>query len=423
MGEGKGTVGTGVPAQPTQLHTGEQSCNERMLKWGGGRRRGNVLAFTLVELLVVIAIIGVLIALLLPAIQAAREAARRAQCISHLKQIGLAVHNFHDTRGGVPPAATGGEHTGTNLITHGAYSVSFWGLIYPFIEQQNLYDYIQTRGFALSRRWGSVWWTNPSTLSTQLMNDEVRRNFGSVPIYQCPSRRGGGAQITPFPEEVASDSGAPADLPIYGPRGCYAFVLSAEVPVGFSGTTWMAYCWSVYNSDGYAVTPHLGPFRVAMYTTSNDPTTWKPRDTMAWWADGTSNQILVGEKHLPSRVLNICEPNVHRPDCSYLACGGADRGKSVAAFVRYCSTAHTDPNHCGNMQCSHVAPFALPTNETIGSYAPTASNPQFGSAHPGVVNFVLGDGSVRSFGQTTPGWVLAALGTVNDGRIVDISSF
>ena len=395
-----------------------------MLIWGGGRRKGNLLAFTLVELLVVIAIIGVLIALLLPAVQAAREAARRAQCVSHLKQIGLAVHNFHDTAGGLPPASVGGRHVTSGTLTnrYGALAVGFWPLLYPFVEQQNLYNYITTRGFGLDTFWGSTWWMTENPSATTPMNEEVRKQFGAVPIYQCPSRRGGGVHITPFPAPIIpDDNGSPV---IYGPRGCYAFVLSYqlhETGVGVNG-----FGWAQYNDHVSTVTNQLGPFRVATYSLANDTTTWQPRDTFAWLADGTSNQILVGEKHLPPSVFGVCEEpaagsadnrSKYR-DCSYL-CGASDRGQNVAGFVRYCSNV----SHVGNMACSssHYAPgFARPDDESsaaVSVYNPT----QFGSAHPGAVNFLIGDGAVRSFFQTMPGRILAALGTVNDGTNVDVA--
>jgi prepilin-type N-terminal cleavage/methylation domain-containing protein/prepilin-type processing-associated H-X9-DG protein len=87
------------------------------------KRRG----FTLIELLVVIAIIAVLIALLLPAVQAAREAARRAQCVNNLKQFGIAVQNYHDTSGSLPPHS--------NNIIPGANDFSMKARIIPFLEQ------------------------------------------------------------------------------------------------------------------------------------------------------------------------------------------------------------------------------------------------------------------------------------------------
>ena len=74
-------------------------------------RRG----FTLIELLVVIAIIAVLIALLLPAVQAAREAARRAKCVNNLKQLGIAIHNYCDANGAIPPTEATGFPTGTMM--------------------------------------------------------------------------------------------------------------------------------------------------------------------------------------------------------------------------------------------------------------------------------------------------------------------
>ena len=93
--------------------------------------------FTLVELLVVIAIIGVLVALLLPAVQAAREAARRAQCVNNLKQIGLALHGYHDAHKKLPRATVYGSPTGEIA----AYP--WTQLIYPYMEQQPLHDALE----------------------------------------------------------------------------------------------------------------------------------------------------------------------------------------------------------------------------------------------------------------------------------------
>jgi prepilin-type N-terminal cleavage/methylation domain-containing protein/prepilin-type processing-associated H-X9-DG protein len=109
------------------------------------RKRGTRGAFTLVELLVVIAIIGILIALLLPAVQAAREAARRNQCVNQLKQIGIAVQNYHEATRAFPPLNTGpvpasGSPNG---------EISYLALLTPYIEQDAIYNMINWSGVGM----------------------------------------------------------------------------------------------------------------------------------------------------------------------------------------------------------------------------------------------------------------------------------
>lgn len=103
-------------------------------------RRSSRRAFTLVELLVVIAIIGILVGLLLPAVQAAREAARRMQCQNNLKQMGLALHNYHDTYNSFPGGTT------INGPCCGTPAQMTWAIaILPFIEQSSIYNQYDSR--------------------------------------------------------------------------------------------------------------------------------------------------------------------------------------------------------------------------------------------------------------------------------------
>ena len=116
-------------------------------------RRSGIRGFTLIELLVVIAIIAILIALLLPAVQQAREAARRTQCKNNLKQIGLAMHNYHDVYLGFPPGYmnTAPYHANGNGPISGNYSQWVWGaMILPYIDQAPLYSRLQVGDIRLA---------------------------------------------------------------------------------------------------------------------------------------------------------------------------------------------------------------------------------------------------------------------------------
>ncbi len=368
------------------------------------------LAFTLVELLVVIAIIGVLIALLLPAIQAARESARKSQCGNHLKQVGTAIHNFHGTVGGLPPTTVGSDNNVSRPC--------FWVLLWPYLEQQSLYDYVARTGF--SAKYNNTWWYG--------LSDEERSNFGAVSPYHCPSRRGGGSQITK--ETQASDHGTQPTPEVWGVDGgptidyCFPICRRSDPNYVPWGDYWDPLSAGHINGQG-------GPFRVALHAIqtpgTRDPNRWVPRDTFAWFQDGTSNQIVAGEKHIPLNRIDVCRndrttdgtldnvaPNAH--DCSYMG-GGLNRSLSVSrAIRRSCPTGSNDgdPNTWGgNINGIHRIDDAQSDTAHFQDIG-------FGSMHPGSSQILFGDGSIRAFPPTIQPLIIGLLTFAFDGTSVNL---
>jgi prepilin-type N-terminal cleavage/methylation domain-containing protein len=375
-----------------------------MLKWRVGEDRLGRHAFTLVELLVVIAIIGMLIALLLPAVQAAREAARRMQCSNHLKQMGLAIHNFHAARDGLIPRNYGNQDR-----------CSLWGFMYPFAEQTVLHDLILERPVAVyNAPYFTCTWTSMS-FWRDCLDSEQRRGFASVGYMKCPTRRGGVAANVMDGEgldgnitaSLAPGSGS-------GPQGDYAIVGGSK-PNPYGHPWW----YGIMPDDGgYRGPGHIpeqpnmaGAFRLAVDTAGPFEGKWTPRDTFARVSDGLSNQLFVGEKHIPLGRLGLCTSDKSDPvygnptntdDCSYLTTGHVGGVSAERAFVSNAT----------------FWPISVPKDFSgvdfeayFGAY-----HYGFGSYHPSVCQFLLGDGSVRSISVTTSVEnVLAPLSIVNDG--------
>jgi len=352
---------------------------------------------------VVIAIIGILIALLLPAVQAAREAARRMQCTNNLKQMGLAIHNFHDSRKALPPACVGG------WVWMGWSTPSLFVLIFPYTEQNALYEIVGRVG------WGH--WYSESTWSQPYadgaapgsanspLTEAEKNGFYSVPYMKCPSRRAGVGSIK---SDTTGDYLNPATLS-GGPTGDYAFVIS--IPDNSVTTYWWWHHAPAPEATGHYA-GHRGPFRVAKQTDGGSweasATTWQPRDTFSKMTDGTSNQLMIGEKHINLSLLGRCDltalssgrhPNMG--DCTWFVTGEyRSLGTARATYWLYpnlISRPSDDPDAAG-----------------------TEWSPTFGSWHTGTCNFVLGDGSVHGLSVTTSGDILSALGDCNSGKSVSI---
>ncbi len=368
-----------------------------------------------------------MIALLLPAIQSAREAARRAQCVNHLKQLGLAVQNFHDTRGGLPPAKISRQ---TDTSFNNQYpGFTLFAAILPFMEQTQLAILVNARldSNGSVDAW-SNWWL-PTGAGT-VLSDGDKKAFGSVPIMKCPTRRSG-MDLTP---EIGGWDHVP------GPRGDYAFVVAAET-MDTNPNFWDQPRCIRYDGlyDTYLKSAR-GPFRVAEQKLDNGATTatanyyrtdsWEPRDTFAWIADGLSNQLVFGEKQIYNgqvagamSAFQLDIPVASVPLPATTPGGGPNsldyyQDWTWLISTNYMAYASARPvvfigsidDLESNTYCVGIA-----RPEKYMRYYGAGDIPAFGSWHPDVCNFAVADGSVRSIGVTVNKVLLARIGIVNDG--------
>jgi hypothetical protein len=307
--------------------------------------------------------------------------------------MGLAVHNFADSRKGIPPLLTYMyAPIGTDTRTNG--KMSFFPFLFPYGEQHANYDLLTEgtgKGKGIDRVFNATWWAT--------LTSEQQKGLGSVGWVHCPTRRSGTAN--------AEGTFRP------GPQTDYIALCAVR------GGTDLYYKYFGQEGAQY----HVGPFRVAKVTLDKADTasncqvmSWEIRDSLAYWADGTSNQLCITEKHIPSDYLGKCVNTRYEIiDCSYLDTNSSNNG-----------TFTNSPSRQANILTS--TEFKVIANSpSLGNGGNQTNNDitfwhtyAIGSYHPGVFLSLLGDGSVQNISNTVLPQLVAQLTVVNDGAAVTL---
>jgi prepilin-type N-terminal cleavage/methylation domain-containing protein len=333
--------------------------------------------FTLVELLVVIAIIGVLVALLLPAIQAAREAARRTECKNKIRQLGIAVQNYHDVRKALPP----------NRIGDG-YATWLY-LILPYIEQANI---------------SNLW--DASDGRVEFAPQQFREL--SVPTFLCPSQSRDSPIINSKPADFAGGqtSGSVADYQVTFASTCAQVVTRDGSPtpsVVNNPGTWDSS--NMHDSDGAIVQPHRRDDVVYVSGSGSALRSWKSRTSLKSIVDGTSLTIMLGETAL------------WESDFQMTFDGNDNRGQACGILARLSTNNEVPPNNPTDQHPDDPSP----PGRSLPKYQAGVWECGLGSAHPGVVHVAMVDSSVQSLSLDLDPNVLDRMITRAGEEIYDIN--